>query len=58
MEGSHDWVAKIMVNHMKAPFSDPKFRQALYYAIDRQDLVDTGLRGYRPGRQPRPLCLR
>ena len=35
-----------MVNHMKAPFSDPKFRQALYYAIDRQDLVDTGLRGY------------
>jgi peptide/nickel transport system substrate-binding protein len=46
VEGSHDWVAKIMVNHKKAPFSDPKFRQALYYAIDRQDLVDTGLRGY------------
>jgi peptide/nickel transport system substrate-binding protein len=46
VEGSHDWVAKIMVNHMKAPFSDPKFRQALYYAIDRQDLVDTGLRGF------------
>ncbi len=46
VEGSHDWVAKIMVNHMKAPFSDPKFRQALYYAIDRRDLVDTGLRGY------------
>ena len=46
VKGSHDWVAKIMVNHMKAPFSDAKFRQALYYAIDRQDLVDTGLRGY------------
>jgi peptide/nickel transport system substrate-binding protein len=46
VEGSHDWVAKIMINHMKAPFSDPKFRQALYYAIDRQDLVDTGLRGF------------
>jgi peptide/nickel transport system substrate-binding protein len=46
VEGSHDWIAKIMVNHMKAPFSDPKFRQALYYAIDRQDLVDTGLRGF------------
>jgi peptide/nickel transport system substrate-binding protein len=46
VEGSHDWVAKIMVNHMKAPFSDPKFRQALYYAIERQDLVDTGLRGF------------
>jgi peptide/nickel transport system substrate-binding protein len=46
VEGTHDWVAKIMVNHMKAPFSDAKFRQALYYAIDRQDLVKTGLRGY------------
>jgi peptide/nickel transport system substrate-binding protein len=46
VEGTHDWVAKIMVNHKKAPFSDAKFRQALYYAIDRQDLVDTGLRGY------------
>ncbi len=46
VEGSHDWVAKIMVNHRKAPFSDPKYRQALYYAIDRQDLVDTGLRGF------------
>jgi peptide/nickel transport system substrate-binding protein len=46
VKGSHDWVAKIMVNIRKAPFSDPKFRQALYYAIDRQDLVDTGLRGF------------
>ena len=46
VKGSHDWLAKIMVNHMKAPFSDAKFRQALYYAINRQDLVKTGLRGY------------
>lgn len=46
VKGSHDWLAKIMVNHMKAPFSDSKFRQALYYAINRQDLVKTGLRGY------------
>ena len=46
IKGTHDWLAKIMVNHMKAPFSDAKFRQALYYAIDRQDLVKTGLRGY------------
>ncbi len=46
IKGSHDLVAKIMVNHMEPPFSDPKFRQALYYAIDRQDLVETGLRGF------------
>jgi peptide/nickel transport system substrate-binding protein len=39
-------VAKIMVNHNKEPFSDVKFRQALYYAIDREDLVKTGLRSY------------
>ena len=46
VEGTHDWVAKIMVNHKKEPLSDVRFRQALYYAIDRQDLVDTGLRGF------------
>jgi peptide/nickel transport system substrate-binding protein len=46
IKGSHDWVGKIMVNYRKAPFSDVKFRQALYYAIDRQEIVDTGLRGF------------
>lgn len=46
VEGTHDWIGKIMVNYRKAPFSDEKFRQALYYAIDRQEVVDTGLRGY------------
>ncbi len=46
VKSTHDSVVKIMVNHMKAPFSDIKFRQALYYAIDREELVETGLRGY------------
>lgn len=46
LKGSHDGITKIMVNHKKEPFSDAKFRQALYYAIDRQALVDTALRGY------------
>lgn len=46
VKSTHDSVVKIMVNHMKAPFSDVKFRQALYYAIDREELVETGMRGY------------
>ena len=46
IKGSHDWIGKIMVNWRKAPFSDVNFRQALYYAIDRQDIVNTGLRGF------------
>lgn len=46
IKGSHDWIGKIMVNYRKAPFSDIKLRQALYYAIDRQEIVDTGLRGF------------
>ena len=46
LKGSHDGITKIMVNHKKMPFSDARLRQALYYAIDRQALVDTALRGY------------
>jgi peptide/nickel transport system substrate-binding protein len=46
LDASHDGITKIMVNHKKEPFSDARFRQALYYAIDRQALVDTALRGY------------
>ncbi len=44
--GSHDGITKIMVNHKKKPFTDVRLRQALYYAIDRQALVDTALRSY------------
>ena len=46
LEGPRDGIAKIMVNHKKEPFSDARFRQALYYSIDRQALVDNALRGY------------
>jgi len=46
LDGPRDGITKIMVNHKKDPFSDTKIRQALYYAIDRQALVDNALRGY------------
>jgi peptide/nickel transport system substrate-binding protein len=34
------------INHKKEPFSDVRFRKAIYYAIDRQALVDIFLRGF------------
>lgn len=46
LEGSHDWNAKLMINHKKEPLSEVKVRQALAYAVDRQALVDTALRGF------------
>ena len=46
MLASHDSITKIMVNHKKEPLSDARFRQALYYGIDRPALVDNAARGY------------
>lgn len=46
LAGNHDWVAKMMINHRREPFNNIKFRQALAFAIDRQALVDTCLRGH------------
>ena len=45
IEGAFDWNAKLMINHKIEPFSDPQFRRALAYAIDREALVDITLRG-------------
>ncbi|WP_369425637.1 ABC transporter substrate-binding protein [Methanothrix sp.] len=46
LESAHDWLAKLMINHKKEPFSDVRFRQALAYAIDREKLVEIAQRGY------------
>jgi peptide/nickel transport system substrate-binding protein len=46
VQESHDTIMIMAVNHKKEPFSDLRFRQALYYAIDCQALVDTYLRGF------------
>ncbi|HOE46818.1 MULTISPECIES: ABC transporter substrate-binding protein [Methanothrix] len=43
---SHDTTMIMAINHKKEPFSDVRFRKAIYYAIDRQALVDIFLRGF------------
>ncbi len=40
------WVKKLMINHRKPPFNDRRFRQALAYAIDQQELIDKAHRGF------------
>lgn len=42
----YGWNAKMMINHTKQPLNDKKFRQALAYAIDREELVNVALRGH------------
>ncbi len=40
------WNKKLMINHKKEPFSDRRFRQALAYAIDQQQIIDRAHRGF------------
>ncbi|MGA1795111.1 MAG: ABC transporter substrate-binding protein [bacterium] len=55
--GPHDWGAKLVINHKRPPLDNAEFRHALAYAIDRQEIVDIGLRGFgipaSPGIIPR-----
>lgn len=49
ISGSYSWNAKMMINHQsdtKEILTHKDFRQAVAYAIDRQDLVDVTQRGY------------
>jgi peptide/nickel transport system substrate-binding protein len=46
IENEHGWNKKIMINHKKAPFSDPVFRRALAYAVNRQEIIDKAHRGF------------
>jgi peptide/nickel transport system substrate-binding protein len=42
----YGWNAKMTINHQKEPFSSRGFRQALAYAIDREELVQITQRGH------------
>lgn len=46
LTGGHDYVAKLMFNHRKAPLDNVEFRRALACAIDRQALVTICQRGF------------
>jgi len=40
------WNKKLMINHRKPPFNDKRFRQALAYAINRQEIIGKAHRGF------------
>ncbi|MFP4213306.1 MAG: ABC transporter substrate-binding protein [Desulfohalobiaceae bacterium] len=40
------WNKKLMINHKKSPTDKKRFRQALAYAMDRQELVDKAQQGF------------
>ena len=40
------WNKKLMINHKKAPFSDKRFRHALAFAINQQEIIDKSHRGF------------
>lgn len=46
LENQRGWNKKLMINHRKPPFNDRRFRQALAYAIDQQEIIDKAHRGF------------
>ena len=46
IQDERGWVKKLMINHKKPPFDDRRFRQALAYAINRQEIIERSQRGF------------
>jgi peptide/nickel transport system substrate-binding protein len=40
------WNKKLMINHKRKPFGDKRFRHALAYAINQQEIIDKSHRGF------------
>ena len=40
------WVKKLMINHRKPPFDNKRFRQALAYAVNQQEIIEKSHRGF------------
>jgi peptide/nickel transport system substrate-binding protein len=48
----------VMINNSRAPFNDPKVRQALYYAMDPQLIITLGYQDLAEIGQPIPVWLK
>lgn len=46
LESPRGWNKKLMMNHKKAPLNDKRFRKALAYAINQQEIIDKAHRGF------------
>ncbi len=46
LENPRGWNKKLMINHQKPPLNDKRFRKALAYAIDQQEIIDKAHRGF------------
>ena len=46
IKNARGWNKKLMINHKKTPFNDKRFRQALAYSINQQEIIDKAHRGF------------
>ena len=46
LESPRGWNKKLMINHKKPPLNDKRFRKALAYAINQQEIIDKAHRGF------------
>jgi peptide/nickel transport system substrate-binding protein len=46
IKNERGWNKKLMINHRKPPFNERRFRQALAYAIDQQEIIEKSHRGF------------
>ena len=46
LENPRGWNKKLMINHSEPPLNDKRFRKALAYAIDQQEIIDKAHRGF------------
>ncbi|MBW1720885.1 MAG: peptide-binding protein [Deltaproteobacteria bacterium] len=46
LKNDRGWNKKLMINHRIEPFKEKRFRQALAYAIDQQQIIEKAHRGF------------